>query len=412
MRTHGSLLSVAQIREAFPALKRRANGSLVAYFDGPGGTQVPTVVVEAISDYLLHHNANTHWHYPTSVETDRIIESARAAMADFLHAAPNEIVFGANMTTLTFHLARALGRGCTAGDEIVVTELDHHANIAPWHALAQERDLRIRTARMKPETGQLDWQHFSEQLSRRTKLVAIGAASNALGTINDVPRAAELAHAHGAQLFVDAVHFAPHQLVDVQALGCDFLACSAYKFYGPHLGILFGRHELLTAVDFPKLEPAPNDAPERGETGTQNHEGIAGAEAAINFLASLGEGGRRRERLASAFAALESQGQELVRRLWLGLEGIEGVKTWGPRPDELRTPTVAFTLPRMPAREVASGLAKKGIFVSDGDFYAATVVARLGLAERGGLVRAGCACYTTVEEVERLIDGVRELAQK
>ncbi len=236
-------ISDSEIRRHFPALARIHNGHPVAYFDGPGGTQVPRMVVEAMSDYLLHHNANTHWAYPTSQETDAIIDAARATLADFLHAAPNEIAFGANMTTLTFHLARALGRGYGPGDEIVVTELDHHANVAPWRALEEERGCIIRVARMIPETGQLDWDHFAQQLNARTKLVAIGAASNALGTINDVRRAAEMAHSLGAQIFVDAVHYAPHELVDVQELDCDFLSCSAYKFYGPHIGILYGRHQ-------------------------------------------------------------------------------------------------------------------------------------------------------------------------
>lgn len=410
MKTRESMLSIPQIRQHFPALDRCQKGNPVAYFDGPGGTQVPSVVVEAMSDYLLHHNANTHWRYPSSVETDRIIESARAATADFLNASPNEIVFGANMTTLTFHLARALGRHWGPEDEIVVTELDHHANVAPWRALEKERDLTIRLVRMQPETGQLDWQHFSEQLSARTRLVAVGAASNALGTITDVRRMAELAHGLGAQVFVDAVHFAPHQMVDVRRLDCDFLACSAYKFYGPHIGILYGREELLAALDFPKLDPAPNDAPERAETGTQNHEGIAGTWAAIDFLASLVEGETRRERLAATYAGLEEHGSEFVRQLWDGLGAIPGVQLYGPPPDEPRTPTVAFTVKKIPSGVVASRLAEKGIFVSDGDFYAATVVERLGLSDQG-LVRAGCACYTTVEEVKRLIDGVREIAR-
>jgi cysteine desulfurase family protein (TIGR01976 family) len=402
-------LRVSLAREEFPALKRRHRGNLVAYFDGPGGTQVPTAVVEAMNEYLFHHNANTHWQYPTSIETDRIIDTARATTADFLNAAPNEIVFGANMTTLTFHLARALGRSWQAGDEIVVTELDHHANVAPWRALEQERGLTIRLARMEPETGRVDWEHFSEQLSARTKLVAIGAASNALGTITDVAAAARLANALGARIFVDAVHFAPHQLVDVRALDCDFLACSAYKFYGPHIGILYGRQELIDELDFPKLEPAPNSAPERAETGTQNHEGIAGAAAAIDFLASLGEGGTRRERLLTAYGGLEEHGRELGRQMWDGLSEIAGVRLYGPPPDEPRTPTVAFTIGQLSSSEVASRLAENGIFVSDGDFYAATVVERLGLADRG-LVRAGCACYTTAEEVERLVDAVRKIA--
>ena len=408
-RDSTGLLSTSQIRKSFPALQRADAGSAAAYFDGPGGTQVPGVVVDVIADYLLHHNANTHWTFPTSIETDAIITRAREALADFLNTAPNEIAFGANMTTLTFHLARALGRGYAPGDEIVVTELDHHANIAPWRALEKERGLTIRVARMIPKSGQLDLEHFAKQVTRRTKLVAIGAASNALGTVTDVRRAADIAHAVGARIFVDAVHYAPHQLVDVGAMDCDFLSCSAYKFYGPHIGILYGRHNLLAALDFPKLAPAPDTAPERAETGTQNHEGIAGAAAAVDFLASLVAGESRRDRLAAAFAGLHRRGLMLVRQLWDGLQAIDGVKTYGPSPDEPRTPTLAFTVARLSAREVAQRLAQRGVYVSDGDFYATTVVERLGLGLQG-LVRAGCACYTTEEEVNRLIDGVRSIA--
>ncbi len=297
-------VAVEEIRRHFPALARIHNGYPVAYFDGPGGTQMPRIVVEAMNDYLYHHNANTHWAYPTSEETDAIIDSARSVLADFLNARPTEIVFGANMTALTFHLARALGRGYERNDEILVTELDHHANIAPWRALEKERDVKVRMVKMIPETGELDWDDFSRQLNGRTKLVAIGAASNALGTINDVQRAAKMAHSLGAQTFVDAVHYAPHGLIDVRDWDCDFLACSAYKFYGPHIGILYGRHELLSSLDFPKLIPAPDSAPERAETGTQNHEGIAGAAAAVDFLASLAPGATRRERLRARVPAI------------------------------------------------------------------------------------------------------------
>src|SRR5438105_5761372 len=295
-----AMMSTEEIRRRFPALARTHNGYPVAYFDGPGGTQVPRTVVKAINGYLYHHNANTHWAYTTSEETDAIIDSARSVLADFLNAGPTEIVFGANMTTLTFHLARALGRGYGRNDEILVTELDHHANIAPWHALEKEGGVKVRMVRMIPETGELDWDNFSRQLTRRTKLVAIGAASNALGTINDVRRAGKMAHSLGAKIFVDAVHYAPHELVDVRDWNCDFLACSAYKFYGPHIGILYGRHDLLDSLDFPKLIPAPDSAPERAETGTQNHEGIAGADAAVDFISSLAPGSTRRERLPAA----------------------------------------------------------------------------------------------------------------
>ena len=407
-----TLASTDEIRAHFPALARRHNGNAVAYFDGPGGTQVPRGVVEAISDYLLNHNANSHWAFPTSSETDAIIANARHALADFLNAAPNEIAFGANMTTLTFHLARALGRSYGPGDEIVITELDHHANIAPWRALEKERGVTIRVAKMIPETGQLDHDHLALQLNERTKLLAIGAASNALGTISDIRRAAELAHDAGAQVFVDAVHYAPHELVDVRALDCDFLSCSAYKFYGPHIGILYGKHDLLAAIDFPKLLPSPNTAPERAETGTQNHEGMAGAAAAVDFLANLSEHeGTRRDRLQGAFAGLHERGLALVTRLWEGLSGVDGVCMYGPQPDQPRTPTVAFTVSGKSSMQVATELVDFGVFASNGDFYATTVVDRLGQA-KDGMVRAGCACYTTMEEVERLIEGVRVIARR
>src|SRR5947207_1709004 len=403
-----AMISAEEIRRCFPALGRICNGYPVACFDGPGGTQVPRTVVEAMNNYLYHHNANTHWAYPTSEETDAIIDSARSVLADFLNASPTEIVFGANMTTLTFHLARALGRGYERDDEILVTELDHHANIAPWRTLEKECGVKVRMVKMIPETGELDWDDFSRQLTRRTKLVAIGAASNALGTINDVRRAGKMAHSLGAKIFVDAVHYAPHELIDVCDWNCDFLACSAYKFYGPHIGILYSRHDLLGSLDFPKLIPAPDSAPERAETGTQNHEGIAGAAAAVDFLASLAPGATRRERLRAAFQQLHERGDPLVTRLWTGLAEIESVRLYGPPPGAPRTPTLAFTVNGLPSIEVAKKLMEHGLFLSHGDFYAMTVVERLGQAA-DGLVRAGCSCYTTSQEVDRLLDGVRAL---
>jgi cysteine desulfurase family protein (TIGR01976 family) len=407
---HKEVASPAEIRSHFPALERRHLDIPVAYFDGPGGTQVPRNVVDAMTDYLYHHNANTHWMFPTSQETDQALIKSRQALADFLNASPLEIAFGANMTTLTFHLARALGRGFGPGDEIVVTELDHRANVDPWLALARERGITIRTARMIPETGQLDWEHLDGLIGDRTRLLAIGAASNALGTISDVSRAARTAHAAGALVFVDAVHYAPHNLVDVRALDCDFLACSAYKFYGPHLGVLYGRHDRLQALDVPKLLPAPDSAPERFETGTQNHEGIVGAGAAVNFLASLADGPNRRARLQAAFHALHGRSQVLVERLWHGLREIPAAHVYGPLPSLPRTPTVSFALDGVPSADVASRLVNRGLFVSNGDFYATTAVDRLGWS-REGLVRIGCACYTTAEEIERLLDAVRELAK-
>ena len=400
------------IRAEFPALERWQGGHPVAYFDGPGGTQVPRAVGDALADYLFHHNANTHWAFPTSAETDAMLASARAAAADFLGATAGEIAFGANMTTLTFHLARALARGFAPGDEIVVTELDHHANVDPWRAAAADRGLTVKTVRMDVDTFRLDFDDLAARLGPRTKLLAVGAASNALGTITDVREAARLAHEAGALVFVDAVHYAPHALVDVADLGCDFLACSAYKFYGPHVGLLYGRRDFLQALDVPKLRPAPDDAPDRLETGTQNHEGIAGAAAAIDFLASLSEGPTRRDRLRTAFDALHERSLSLVSQLWDGLSATPGVRLYGPPPTEPRTPTVAFTLAGIPSAEVARRLAGLGVFVSHGNFYALTAVDLLGLDPTlGGLVRAGGACYTTETEVGRLVDGVRSIAR-
>ncbi|MEJ7616345.1 MAG: cysteine desulfurase-like protein [Pyrinomonadaceae bacterium] len=401
---------VAEIRSHFPALARLQAGLPVAYFDGPGGTQVPRAVVEAMNEYLYHHNANTHWAYPTSVETDVAVLSARQALADFLNAAPDEITFGANMTTLAFHLSRALGRQLAPGDEIVVTELDHHANVDPWRVLAEERGLTLRVARMIAETGQLDWEDYERQLTKHTRLVAIGAASNALGTVTDVCRAADLAHACGALCFVDAVHYAPHALTDVRALNCDFLACSAYKFNGPHLGMLYGRRELLETINFPKLRPASDRAPEKAETGTLNHEGIVGAAAAIDFFATLSaHEGARREKLQATFDELHTRGMNLFKRMWEGLSSIKGVRLYGPAPGACaRTPTVSFTVRGLESEAVALALANHGVFVSHGDFYATTLVERLGLTHEG-LVRAGCAVYTTDEEIDRLIEGVQQL---
>jgi cysteine desulfurase family protein (TIGR01976 family) len=293
-----------------------------------------------------------------------------------------------------------------------VTELDHHANVAPWRALERERGVTVRMVPIAAETGQLDWGALERALGGRPRLLAIGAASNALGTVTDVRRACELARDAGALTFVDAVHYAPHRLVDVRAIGCDFLACSAYKFYGPHVGILYGREERLAAVDIPKLEPAPDTAPERLETGTLNHEGIAGTGAAVDFLASLAPGsGSRRERLAAVFAELDRRGVGLAQRLLDGLRATPGVRVYGPEAASARTPTVAFTLGERSPDEVADMLAEEAVFVSTGDFYATTVVRRYGLAERGGLVRAGCAAYTTADEVDRLLDGVARLAR-
>ena len=408
---------VEEIRVRFPALERVHGGHPVAYFDGPGGTQVPASVVDAMRDYLLHHNSNSHWAYPTSVETDAMIDAARAAAADFLSAAPNEVAFGANMTTLAFSLSRALAPTFAPGDEIVVTELDHHANIAPWMRLVAERGVVVRMARMNTDSGTLDWAHLEQQLTSRTKLLAIGAASNALGTITDVARATALAHARGALAFIDAVAYAPHALIDVRTLGCDFLACSPYKFHGPHLGMLYGRHELLASLDVAKLAPAPAQAPDRWETGTLNFEALAGTTAAIDFMASLGGGSAggardgRRARLARAYEAMHARIEPLFAALWSELASIRGVRLYGPPPgDAPRSPTVSFTVAGVDSRLVATRLANEwGIFASNGNFYAATIAERYGIGG-SGWVRAGCACYTTAEEIERLVNGVRVIS--
>lgn len=419
------MTSTEDIRAQFPALERKHNGFPVAYFDAPGGTQTPRVVVDAVADYLINHNANTHWEYPTSHETDAIIESARHTFADFLNASASEIVFGPNTTTMIYHLSRALGRKLGPGDEIVITELEHHANVAPWQALVVERGVTLNVAQMDPESGQLDWNDFERLVTKQTKVVSFGAGCNALGTVNRYRDAVELAHSVGALALVDAVHYAPYFLCDVKESNCDFLTCSAYKFYGPHASVFYGKKDLLESIDFPKLQPAPDTAPERAEMGTQIHEGIAGAAAAVDFYAAIsgpdfslsGSGvtdsslrHSRREALHSAFAGLRAHSSPQVRQLWEGLSRIKGVRLYGPPPDVERTPTVSFTIENVASTEVARRMAERGLFVSHGDFYAQTVIERLGLAPEG-LVRVGCACYTSDEEIDRLVKAAREIAR-
>lgn len=405
------LVAPESIRARFPALERRHGGHPVAYFDGPGGTQVSTDVVDAVSTYLLRHNANTHWGYPTSAETDEIVMAGRKAAADLLGGSHDEIVFGQNMTTLTFQLARALGRQFAPGTEVVVTQLDHRANVDPWLDMARMWNFTVRTVPFHVADGLLDWDAFESIVSERTGLIAIGGASNALGTVNDVQRAASLARRSGSLLFVDAVHAAPHLPIDVATLGCDALACSPYKFYGPHAGVLWVRRSLLESLHVSKLLPASDRAPERLETGTLSHEAIAGTTAAIDFLASLDDRtGDRRDRIGRAMQGLHDRGDVLVRRLWEGLAALDAVRLFGPAPGTAeRTPTVSFIVEGVPSGEVSHLLAERfGIFCSFGDFYATDVTARLGV-EREGLVRAGCACYTTEDEVDRLIQGVAQI---
>jgi cysteine desulfurase family protein (TIGR01976 family) len=416
-----AILSTEEIRKLFPSTERAHNGHPVAYFDAPGGTQTPKVVVEAVADYLLNHNANTHWEYPTSHETDAIIQAARDTFAEFLNASHEEIVFGPNTTTMIYHLSRALGRTLGPGDEIVITELEHHANVAPWQALEVERGVTLKVTQMDPETGQLDWDDFERLITKKTKIVAFGAGCNALGTVNNFRGAVELAHSVGALALVDAVHYAPYFLCDVKEMDCDFLTCSAYKFYGPHVSVFYGKKDLLESINFPKLQPAPDTAPERAEMGTQSHEGIAGAAAAVDFYASLsvstGSGSdrvvdstsNRREALKHSFAGLRAHSAPQVLRLWEALSSINDIRMYGPPPNVERTPTVSFTVNNVASTEVARRLSERGLFASHGDFYAQTVIERLGLAPEG-LVRVGCACYTSDEEIERLIEAVSDTA--
>jgi cysteine desulfurase family protein (TIGR01976 family) len=405
-----------RLRPQFPVFERRVAGRPIAFFDGPGGSQVPAAVAEAVSRYLTHHNANTHGRFATSEESDAAVLAGRAAVADFVGAtSPREVVFGANMTTLAFALSRALGRAWKGrGGEVVVTELDHQANVAPWRAMAEEHGMRVRVVPLDRETLTLDYGALEALLGPETRLVAVGAASNAVGTVNDVRRVTAAARAVGALSFVDAVHFAPHRRVDVAALGCDFLACSAYKFFGPHVGVLWGRRVLLEELEPFKVPPAGNEAPERWETGTQNHEGIAGTAAAVDWIAALGpEPGAhgRPAALDAAFAVLHAHESRLFARLWDGLGDVVGVRRYGLPADGDRTPTAAFTVAGRTPEEVAEALGRAGVFVWNGNFYASTVTAALGVEESGGLVRAGIAPYCTDDDVDRLLEGVARLAQ-
>jgi cysteine desulfurase family protein (TIGR01976 family) len=410
--------AVSELRAEFPALQETAGGRPLIFFDGPGGTQVHRSVIEAMSRYLTEANSNFHGAFLFSRRTDETVAVARQALADLFNASrPDEIVFGPNMTTLTFNISRAIGRTVSSGDEIVVTRLDHDANIAPWLAL-QERGVIIRHADFNPSDCTLDMASLKMAINPRTKLVALGYASNAVGTINDVRRAAELAHAVGAWVYVDAVHYAPHGPIDVQALDCDFLVCSAYKFFGPHLGVLYGRYGLLESLPAYKARPANDAPPHKFETGTQSFEALAGVKAAVDYLASVGRRfgsefasefpgfeGRRRD-LKVAMSAIRTYERGLCQRLVAGLGAIPGLRIYGitdPARFDRRAPTVSFTVDGLTPREIARRLDQANIFVWDGNFYALAVTKRLGLEGRGGLLRVGLAHYNTAEEVETLL---------
>jgi len=411
------MLDVQFVRENFPSLQQTQDGRQVVFFDNPGGTQVSRTVVDAMTRYLLHDNANHGGAYATSRRSDAMIEEAHRAMADMLGASsPDEIVFGPNMTSLTFTLSRALGHWLKAGDEIVVTRLDHDADISPWMLLARDTGANLRWVDFRTEDCTLDMDDLERRLSRKTKLVACAYASNAVGTINDVKSITEMAHHAGALMFIDAVQYAPHGLIDVKALDCDFLACSAYKFFGPHEGILYGKYDLLDRLPAYKVRPAKDRPPYKFETGTQNHEGIAGTLAAVEYLASLSgsshEQANRRDRLSAAMEAIEAYERGLVSRLIAGLEQINGLRIYGitdPSAFDRRVPTVAFRIDGFSPRRVAKCLGEKGIFVWDGNYYALAVTERLGFEDKGGMVRVGLVHYNTQEEVDRLIDELRRM---
>lgn len=400
-------------RNDFPALSRTLeDGTPLAYLDGPGGTQVPEVVIEAVSDYYRRCNANTHGAFITSAETDQVMDRAREAVAAFLGAgSAREVSFGANMTTLNFALSHALVREMSPGDEIVITELDHEANRGPWLKLA-ERGMKIREVKVTP-AGVLDPQDLQAKINERTGVVAMGMASNALGTVNldNIALARRLSREVGAHLVLDAVHYAPHFPLDVQALDVDFLLCSAYKFYGPHVGILYSRDGLLDSLDTDRLCTQDPQAPYRIETGTLNHAAIAGVTAAIEYVAALGVGDSLRQRIQSAKSAIADYEYGLATRYWEGLKAVPGARAWGPDfSDRRRSPTVSITLGSMSADKLAAELAADGHLVWDGDFYAHKVVSLLGLAERGGLLRTGFSMYNTPAEVDRLLASLTRLA--
>lgn len=419
-------------RRYFPSLALQFQGQQAVYFDNPGGTQVAQPVIDAIVAYFREANANSHGAFLTSQRTDEVVSAARRAMADFLHAtSPNEIVFGPNMTTLTFAFSRAIGKTLQAGDEIVITVLDHDANVAPWLAL-QERGVLIRAVDVHPGDVTLDMDDMRAKITERTKLVAVGHASNAVGTVNDIKTIIGWAHAVGALVWIDAVQFAPHGPIDVVALDADFLVCSSYKFFGPHLGILYGKSEHLERFPAYKVRPASNAAPDRWETGTQNHEGLAGLVGVIDYLALLGReqsppysqafqtdsrgqaySSRARE-LKIAMQAIMDYERVLSAQLLAGLREIKGLQVYGitnPQQYAHRVPTVACTIEGHTPRALAEHLAAHGIFAWDGNYYALGVMERLGLEDHGGALRLGMAHYNTPHEIDRVLAALEQIPQ-
>lgn len=411
------MFDVDRLRQQFPALNQLRNGSLPIFLDGPGGTQVPQGVIDALVSYLSTCNANAGGLFATSVESDRILSSAHAAVADLINApAPDEIVFGANMTTLTFHLSRAIATTLRRGDEVMVTRLDHDANVTPWVLAARDAGATLRTVDIHPEDCTLDLDDLRRQLTPRTRLVALACASNAVGTLTDVRSVARWAHEVGALVFVDAVHYAPHGAIDVQDWDCDFLACSTYKFFGPHVGVLWGRRELLEALPAYKVRPASDRLPGRWMTGTQNHEGLAGVAAAVEYLRAIASADNaaaaRRAQLRAAMTAIQAYEATLAQRLLGALAERPRFKVWGikdPTRVGARVPTVAISLSGRPTQQLAEHLAARHIYAWHGNMYALSLTERLGLEQHGGFLRLGLVHYNTVEEIDRLLAALDEL---
>jgi cysteine desulfurase family protein (TIGR01976 family) len=395
------MIDFAALRHQFPALHQTRDGRTPIFFDGPAGTQVPQRVVDAMVSYLTTCNANHGGVFATSRTSDMILTNAHQAMADLLNApSPDEIVFGQNMTSLTFHLSRSIAKMLRPGDEVMVTRLDHDANVTPWVLAARDAGATVRWIELHPEDCTLDLDTFQKQLSERTKLVAVGLASNGVGTINDIAAIARAAKRAGAWVFADAVHYAPHGPIDVHALGCDFLACSAYKFFGPHVGVLWGRRQLLEELPAYKLRPVPEELPGRWMTGTQNHEGLAGIVAAINYLATIGG------KLLQSMAAIRTHEQTLSRRLLAGLAERPRFRVWGVRDPERaaeRVPTIAITARDATPRAIAEHLAARQIYVWSGNMYAQELSERLGLEQTGGFVRLGMVHYNTPDEIDTVL---------
>jgi len=412
-----STFSLPWIRAQFPALKQTVNGRPAVFFDGPGGTQVPQSVIDAISNYLQADNANTHGAYATSERSDEMIAGVRGALGDLLGCDSDEIIFGPNMTTLTYGLSRSIARELNPGDEVVVTDLDHDANVAPWRAL-EEKGITVRVARIDPRDCTLDLDDLSRHLTGRTKLVAFGYASNAVGTINDVRKITRLAHDVGALTYVDAVHYAPHGAIDVRALDCDFLVCSTYKFFGPHMGVLYGKRELLRRLSPYKLRANSDEVPQRWEWGTLNHECIAGIGACVDYISSIGslpdsQVSDRRHALLTAYKGIREHENGLVGTLLEGLKKIPGLRIYGitdPEKLDNRCPTIAVRIEGHHPRSLAAKLGERGFFTWDGNFYALNLTEKLLIENDGGLLRIGLVHYNTVEEVQRFLGAIKAVA--